>query len=73
MGGFWGAVIMAGVTLPAAPLTVGIVKGLLCRHLRYWAGKADIFCPDGTLNIGFHYPNMYMSEDSTLHSRRTGA
>jgi hypothetical protein len=53
---------MADVNLPA-PLTPGIVKGLLCRHLRYWAGKHDIFYPDGTLNIGFHYPNMYMSED----------
>lgn len=53
---------MAEVDLPA-PLTPGVVKGLLLRHLRHWGDKHDIFYPDGTLNIGFHYPNMYMSED----------
>ncbi|KAF8861875.1 hypothetical protein BDZ45DRAFT_231519 [Acephala macrosclerotiorum] len=62
MGGFWAAVTMAEVDLPD-PLTPGVVKGLLLRHLRYWASNPDIFYPDGTLNIGFHYPNMYMSED----------
>ncbi|CZR54606.1 uncharacterized protein PAC_04490 [Phialocephala subalpina] len=62
MGGFWAAVTMAEVDLPS-PLTPGVIKGLLLRHLRYWASKPDIFYPDGTLNIGFHYPNMYMSED----------
>ncbi|PVH73501.1 hypothetical protein DL98DRAFT_501130 [Cadophora sp. DSE1049] len=62
MGGFWAAVTMAEVSLPA-PLTPGVVKGLLLRHLRYWASKPDIFYSDGTLNIGFCYPNMYMSED----------
>ncbi|KAK0118395.1 hypothetical protein ONS95_012684 [Cadophora gregata] len=62
MGGFWAAVTMAEVSLPA-PLTPGVVKGLLLRHLRYWASKPDIFYADGTLNIGFCYPNMYMSED----------
>ena len=53
---------MAGVELPS-PLTCGVVKGLLLRHLRHWASKPDIFYADGTLNIGFCYPNMYMSED----------
>ncbi|KAH7391641.1 hypothetical protein BKA64DRAFT_756866 [Cadophora sp. MPI-SDFR-AT-0126] len=62
MGGFWAAATMAEVSLPA-PLTPGVVKGLLLRHLRYWASKTDIFYSDGTLNIGFCYPNMYMSED----------
>ncbi|KAH6675843.1 hypothetical protein B0J14DRAFT_587427 [Halenospora varia] len=62
MGGFWAAVAMAEIDLPA-PLTPGVVKGLLLRHLRYWASKPDIFYPDGTLNIGFMYPNMYMCED----------
>lgn len=62
MGGFWAAVTMAEVDL-APPFTTGVIKGLLLRHLRYWASQPDIFYPDGTLNIGFHYPNMYMSED----------
>lgn len=53
---------MAEIDLPA-PLTPGVVKGLLLRHLRYWAKKPDIFYPDGTLNIGFAYPNMFMCED----------
>jgi hypothetical protein len=33
------------------------------RHLRWWAAQGDIFNTDGTLNIGYTYPNMYMSED----------
>jgi hypothetical protein len=53
---------MAEIDLPA-PLTPGVVKGLLLRHLRYWATKPDIFYSDGTLNIGFAYPNMFMCED----------
>jgi hypothetical protein len=61
MGAFWVAVTMAEIDLPA-PLTPGVVKGLLLRHLRYWAKKPDIFYPDGTLNIGFAYPNMFMCE-----------
>jgi hypothetical protein len=62
MGGFWSAVVMAEVDLPS-PLTPGVIKGLLLRHLRHWASKHDAFYSDGTLNIGYGYPNMYMSED----------
>jgi hypothetical protein len=40
-----------------------VVKGLLFRHFRWWAEKDDMFNVDGTLTIGFSYPNMYMSED----------
>jgi hypothetical protein len=39
------------------------VKGLLLRHFRWWSTKDDMFNMDGTLTIGFTYPNMYMSED----------
>lgn len=42
---------------------MGIIKGLLLRHLRWWAKQCDIFNTDGTLNIGYTYPNMFMSED----------
>ncbi|WYZ43871.1 hypothetical protein EsH8_VII_000307 [Colletotrichum jinshuiense] len=42
----------------------GAVKGFLLRHLRWWAKHSeDIFHSDGTLNIGWLYPNMYLSED----------
>jgi hypothetical protein len=53
---------MAEIVLPA-PLTSSVVKGLLLRYLRLWAKKPDIFYSDGTLSIGFAYPNMFMCED----------
>ena len=62
MGAFWAAVTMADVSLPP-PFTPGVVKGLLLRHLRHWTTEPDMFNQDGTLNVGFHYPNMYMCED----------
>jgi hypothetical protein len=40
-----------------------VVKGLLLRHLRWWAKQPDIFNTDGTHNIGYAYPNMYLSEN----------
>lgn len=39
------------------------MKGLLQRHYRWWSSRSDIFNVDGTLTIGFAYPQMYMSED----------
>jgi Uncharacterized protein conserved in bacteria (DUF2264) len=39
------------------------VKGLLLRHLRWWSKHPDVFNVDGTFNIGYAYPNMYMCED----------
>ncbi|KAJ4295529.1 hypothetical protein N0V90_007542 [Kalmusia sp. IMI 367209] len=61
--GFWSAVAFAEVDLPAPLNDWGIVKGLLMRHFRWWSKKSDMFNIDGTLTIGFAYPNMYMSED----------
>lgn len=49
--------------LPAPLDHPGVVKGLLLRHLRWWAKYPDIFNTDGTHNIGYTYPNMYMSEN----------
>lgn len=63
MGAFWAAAAYADVTFPAPLDEPGVVKGLLLRHMRWWALKPDIFNVDGTLNIGFLYPNMYMCED----------
>ncbi|KAL5362694.1 hypothetical protein BJX96DRAFT_186325 [Aspergillus floccosus] len=59
---FWSAVACADVELPAPFDEIGAVKGMLLRHLRWWSRCPDIFNSDGTLNIGFTYPNMYLSE-----------
>jgi hypothetical protein len=48
---------------PPAPLTWGHIKGVVLRHLRYWSGLPHIFSSDGTLNIGYTYPNMNMTEN----------
>ncbi|KAI0444134.1 hypothetical protein F4803DRAFT_280131 [Xylaria telfairii] len=60
---FWPAVISAGIELEPPLHDLGVVKGILFRHLRWWAQHPDIFNTDGTLNIGFSYPNMYLSEE----------
>ncbi|KAH7316892.1 hypothetical protein B0I35DRAFT_512738 [Stachybotrys elegans] len=63
--GFFAALGFAKVQDMPAPLnTPGAVKGFLLRHMRWWANhSADIFYTDGTMNIGWLYPNMYMCED----------
>ena len=60
MVSFWGALAYADVELPA-PLTWGMVKGIVLRHLRWWQTQHDIWSPSGTLTIGYSYPNMYVS------------
>ncbi|EAT86341.1 hypothetical protein HBH56_029230 [Parastagonospora nodorum] len=61
--GFWSAIAFADVKLPSPLDDWGAVKGLLLRHFRWWSTKHDMFNVDGTLTIGFTYPNMYMGED----------
>jgi hypothetical protein len=56
-------VAFAEIELPEPLNDWGVVKGLLLRHFRWWSSKHDMFNMDGTLTIGFTYPNMYMSED----------
>jgi hypothetical protein len=56
-GGFWGALAFADVEA----LPWGVIKGLALRHLRWWA-RRPIFSPDGTLSIGYAYPNLNMAE-----------
>lgn len=65
MGAFYAAFAYGGLCDDADPLTsYGAVKGMLLRHLRWWAAHShDSFWPDGTMNIGYLYPNMYMSEN----------
>ncbi|GKT41484.1 uncharacterized protein ColSpa_01665 [Colletotrichum spaethianum] len=64
-GGYFAALALAQIPGMPSPLdSPGAVKGFLMRHLRWWAKNSeDIFYPDGTLNIGWFYPNMYLSED----------
>jgi hypothetical protein len=63
LAGFWAAIAFAEVSLPAPLNDWGVIKGLLLRHFRWWSTKHDMFNCDGTLTIGFAYPNMYLSED----------
>jgi hypothetical protein len=60
MVSFWGALAYAEVELPA-PLTWGMVKGMVMRHLRWWQTQHDMWSSSGTLTIGYSYPNMYVS------------
>lgn len=62
MAGFWSAIAFANIELPA-PLTWGVVKGLLLRNCRWWADQKEILTPQGTLSIGYCYPNQFISEN----------
>ncbi|KOS21304.1 hypothetical protein ESCO_006749 [Escovopsis weberi] len=55
---FWGAMAYAGVELPA-PLTWGMVKGIVLRNLRWWQTQDEIWTSSGTLSLGYSYPSMY--------------
>jgi len=56
---FWSALAYAKVEVEG--LSIGQVKGLLLRNLRWWF-RQPIFTQGGTLSIGYTYPNMLMSE-----------
>jgi hypothetical protein len=56
-GSFWGALAFAGVDA----LPWGVVKGFALRHLRWWA-RQPMYAQDGTLTIGYTYPNLNMAE-----------
>lgn len=62
MAAFWGSVAFADVELPA-PLSWGVVKGLLLRNLRWWSKYPDIFQANGMLTLGYTYPNQYLTEN----------
>lgn len=55
---FWSALVFAGVDV----YSLGIVKGLILRNLRWWL-KQPIFEADGRLTIGYVYPNLIMAEE----------
>jgi hypothetical protein len=54
---FWSACAFADEEV----LPWGRIKGLLLRHLRWWADQ-PITDRDGMLSIGYAYPNLLMSE-----------
>lgn len=54
---FFCACLMADVE----PFPVGVMKGLIVRHIRSWMEK-PIFDRNGILTIGYGYPNLVMGE-----------
>ncbi|KAL0958541.1 hypothetical protein HGRIS_000682 [Hohenbuehelia grisea] len=63
MASFWGALAYADVELPA-PLTWGVIKGLLLRNIRWWAHtQPGAFSLTNTFTIGYCYPNHNITEN----------
>lgn len=58
MGAFWGALAFADVEA----LPWGELRGVWARHLRWWAAQPARHT-DGTLSVGYAYPNLRMSEE----------
>lgn len=54
---FWSAYVFADLK----GIPVGVVKGIIARHLNWWT-KQKIFDRDGVLTIGYAYPNLIMAE-----------
>lgn len=70
MAAFWAALAFTFTTedletlLPPYLSNPGAIKGLLFRNLRWWSSHhKSIFQSDGTLSIGYVYPNMYFTEN----------
>lgn len=54
---FWSAAVALGTKTPDQ----GVVKGIISRNIEYWLSQ-PIFHGDGTLSIGYTYPNLTMAE-----------
>ena len=54
---FFSACLFAGIE----PFSVGVMKGIIARHLEYWM-SLPIFDNAGILSIGYGYPNINMAE-----------
>lgn len=54
---FFSACLIAGIE----PFPVGVMKGLIVRHLQDWM-KKPIFDRNDILTIGYGYPNLLMAE-----------
>lgn len=55
---FWSALVYAEEEV----YSYGVMKGIILRHLRWWF-QQPIFHGDGTLSIGYTYPNLIMAEN----------
>ncbi|QNF26763.1 DUF2264 domain-containing protein [Metabacillus elymi] len=55
---FWSAAVFAEIE----PFSLGVMKGLLLRNLRWWFNQ-PIFNDAGILTIGYTYPNLVMAEN----------
>ncbi len=56
---FWSMMV---VTDTLGPFTLGEIKGLILRHLRWWNQK-PIYDAQGMLTMGYTYEQPYMSEE----------
>ncbi|GJN75558.1 hypothetical protein PLICBS_009661 [Purpureocillium lilacinum] len=65
MVAFWSTLAYADVELPA-PLTWGMVKGIVLRNLRWWQTQTDMWTSSGTLSLGYSYPNMYSRQPTFI-------
>ncbi|GLC83376.1 hypothetical protein LBYZC6_54900 [Lacrimispora brassicae] len=54
---FWPALLFSGIQA----FDPGVIKGVINRNIRYWLAQ-DIFAGDGTLSVGYAYPNLTMAE-----------
>ncbi len=57
MGGFWGIL----GALDHSEFSIGQIKGIWQRHLKYWQDK-PIFCLNNTLSRGYLYESDYLCE-----------
>jgi len=56
---FWSMIVVADVE---TSFSLGQVKGLILRHLRWWNSQ-PIYDRDGIMTIGYAYENSFMGED----------
>lgn len=47
-----------------APFSLGVIKGIILRHIRWFTKNPEIFHRDGSLCVGWAYPTCYISEVS---------
>lgn len=57
---FWSAYVFAG----CKGISLGVVKGILSRHLEWWSAQ-QITDRDGVLTVGYAYPNLIMQSATT--------
>jgi hypothetical protein len=55
---FWSAAVFAEIK----PFSLGVMKGIILRNLRWWF-KQSILDNNGLLTIGYAYPNLVMAEN----------